>query len=406
MRNLLLKALGWASALVVAVLVALLLYAQTFVATPHNLPAPRLLRATAPAALARGEVLVRTACAGCHRDPKTGQFTGTKLDFPSFLGEFFAANITTDPVAGIGNVSDELLARTIRVGLKRDGRLAAMPRLPDLSDADVSAMIGFLRSTDADLRASPKLQPESRYSLLGVLLVAFMFPPSPEGARTGIVSPARAPTAEYGRYLANGVFDCFECHTDGFGRGKLHKPGLYAGRTFPGEDAEGRKIYAPNLTPDPDALGSWSFLDFTRALRDGVAKDGRVLQPPMMRLRLLPEIELQALWAYFRSIPPVQGLPFRPRRELQANEDPARQFASLGCATCHAEGGPFAQAIRGCIGKPVADVARWIRRPHELKPDTQMPSYESLLDEREAEKLAAWIQQAAVHGAIPSAGHP
>jgi mono/diheme cytochrome c family protein len=400
MLSKLLKVLGVVVASCLVAIAGVYVYARRVITTPIDIAPPDIQRATEPLAIARGEVLVRTACAGCHVDPATGKFTGSKLDFPEFFGEFYASNLTGDPSAGIGAVSDALLARAIRVGLKRDGRLAAMPRLPELSDQDVAAIIGFLRSPSPDLAPSPVRHPEPRYAPLGTLLVAFLFPAYAQGARRGIEAPQKAANVEYGRYLANGVFDCFECHTEGFGRGKLNEPGLFAGRLFPGEDTLGRQVYAPNLTPHRSGLGGWRSEDFSRALRTGITPDGRVLQPPMMRLRLLDDIEIEALWTYLRSVPAVDHPSPLPRAKPSATWAPAELFVSLGCAGCHAQGQRFADKLSRCVNEPVPALARFIRRAQEFKPDTQMPTYERLIDDATAEALAAWVQEQAARGPI------
>ena len=126
----------------------------------HDLPPPPITRAIAPEEIARGGRLFRTNCLDCHagapapgqrgeRRPSGARVTGA----PSFLGELWAPNLTADPQTGIGAWTDAELARLLRNGLRRDGRYAAtMPRFARLADADVAALIGFLRS-DAPLVA-------------------------------------------------------------------------------------------------------------------------------------------------------------------------------------------------------------------------------------------------------------
>jgi len=76
---------------------------------------------------------------------------------------------------------------------------------------------------------------------------------------------------------------------------------------------------ARNLTPDKETgLGDWTLADFKKALRTGVNKKGEVLLPPMpiMNLQNLPEQDLEAIWAYLRTLKPVQntvGRPLPPR---------------------------------------------------------------------------------------------
>ena len=75
------------------------------------------------------------------------------------------------------------------------------------------------------------------------------------------------------------------------------------------------------------------------------------------------------------------------------NFRPASQFIALGCVTCHAKGAPYHDKIKQCAGKPVDEVARWIRNARAIKPDTKMPVFADRLTESQARQLAAWVQE-------------
>jgi mono/diheme cytochrome c family protein len=101
-----------------------------------------------------------------------------------------------------------------------------------------------------------------------------------------------------GQYLARAA-DCVSCHTAANG-----KP--YAG----GDELKTPfgSIYGPNITPDPKTgIGTWTKTDFERALRLGVGKDGKDLYPamPYQNYTLLTDADIDALWAFERSLPPV-----------------------------------------------------------------------------------------------------
>ena len=67
---------------------------------------------------------------------------------------------------------------------------------------------------------------------------------------------------------------------------------------------------AANLTPHPDGrLSKWSEQDFITAIRTAKRPDGSELNPVMPRgFGGMDDIELKALWAFFKSLPPaVQG---------------------------------------------------------------------------------------------------
>jgi nicotinate dehydrogenase subunit B len=103
-----------------------------------------------------------------------------------------------------------------------------------------------------------------------------------------------------GKQLA-AVGDCAECHT------------------MPGgvENAGGRRldtpfgvVYSTNITPDPaTGIGNWSYAAFERAMRQGVHRDGHHLYPafPYTAFAKTTEHDLQALYAYLMSQPPVQA---------------------------------------------------------------------------------------------------
>jgi mono/diheme cytochrome c family protein len=66
-------------------------------------------------------------------------------------------------------------------------------------------------------------------------------------------------------------------------------------------------VHTPNLTPDPaTGLGRWTEAAFVRALRQGVAADGRRLVPacPYPNFSHVADEDLRLLYAYLRSLPP------------------------------------------------------------------------------------------------------
>lgn len=70
--------------------------------------------------------------------------------------------------------------------------------------------------------------------------------------------------------------------------------------------------FAANLTPDDTGLGTWTFEQFEKAIREGRFKgmdNGRPLLPPMpwFNYAKLTNDDLTAVWAYLQSIPPVKN---------------------------------------------------------------------------------------------------
>lgn len=126
-----------------------------------------------------------------------------------------------------------------------------------------------------------------------------------------------------GRYLVNGVLQCFYCHSevDNTRRPAQPVPGkLGGGHHFPNYELflpAGNRVVAPNISPDPEyGAGRWKDAVFVRALRQGIGHDGRTLYPlmPYRYFRGLSDEDLASVIVYIRSIPAVHIQ--RPRTVL------------------------------------------------------------------------------------------
>lgn len=85
-------------------------------------------------------------------------------------------------------------------------------------------------------------------------------------------APADGATVERGRYLAR-AGDCVACHTGEKGAA------MAGGRSL---ETPFGKLYSTNITPDRETgIGKYSFEQFDRAMRKGVAADGHNLYPAM-----------------------------------------------------------------------------------------------------------------------------
>jgi mono/diheme cytochrome c family protein len=77
--------------------------------------------------------------------------------------------------------------------------------------------------------------------------------------------------------------------------------------------------------------------------------------------------------------------------------DPSKAFNDLGCVGCHGDDGVYRDEIKGALGKPVDQVARWIRNAPSIKADTDMPSFQGAIDEPDSKLLAGWMLDRAAH---------
>ena len=77
--------------------------------------------------------------------------------------------------------------------------------------------------------------------------------------------------------------------------------------------------------------------------------------------------------------------------------DPGRAWVDLGCIGCHGDDGVYSDEIAGALGKPVDQVAHWIRNAPATKPGTEMPDFAARIDEPNSVVLARWVQDLAAH---------
>jgi mono/diheme cytochrome c family protein len=196
--------------------------------------------------------------------------------------------------------------------------------------------------------------------------------PAAPSAAPPATQPAHAPRAlrdvvfertlerrERGRYLVNGLLQCFACHSER----DWTKPGAppVEGKVGAGTVWWDRPwLVAPNLTPDEETgTGAWTDDMLARAIREGISHDGRVLHPQMWyrSFRSLADEDLASVIVYLRSLAPIHNplpttrIPAERAAELEAPEpllapvplpdlaDPvarARYYVRLAdCAGCH-----------------------------------------------------------------------
>ncbi len=84
--------------------------------------------------------------------------------------------------------------------------------------------------------------------------------------------------------------------------------------------------FAPNLTPDVNTgLGIWTEEMFVQAIRTGRHMgQSRTIQPPMpwQAFANMTDRELKSIYAYLRTVPPIENLAPEYRPPMAADEDP------------------------------------------------------------------------------------
>jgi hypothetical protein len=122
-----------------------------------------------------------------------------------------------------------------------------------------------------------------------------------------------------GDYLFNVLLDCNGCHSErDFTRlgGPFNPKERGKGAVMNLQGLPGL-VYAPNITPDKETgIGNWTAGEIIRAVREGIAKDGRMLFPmmPYQGYRYLSDADSRALVAYMQSLPAVRN--YVPRTSI------------------------------------------------------------------------------------------
>lgn len=265
----------------------MVLLASAFVVLPamasSRLEAPVKVGSAVPpgeADVKRGGALLQSTlvCTDCHGADYGGK---VMADDPVF-GRIVAPNLTRG-IGGLGARSLTDWDLGIRHGVRRDGTaLVMMPSdgYASLSAQDLRDVAGWLDTLAPVNRELPKtrLGPVGAVLVMtGKLRVAAWTVSHDE------VPVTDAPVADRGAYLIN-VSGCRGCH----------------GPQLEGHEVRPGAPKAPAL--NAEAMKSWRREDFTRALQQGVAKDGHALDElmPWKAFAALPEEDVSALWEALR----------------------------------------------------------------------------------------------------------
>jgi len=288
--------LGGLVGLLLIVAIGLALYGtMKFKPKYANRPLPNITADTSPEGLRRGKYLMEEAmgCAEASHSPEGKPFQGRvePISAGPISALFAVPNLTPDKETGLGNWTDAEIARAIREGVDKDGvGLVVMPayNYHALSDADVAAMIGYLRNLQPVRHEIPPFSA----NIVGKVMMAFgAFGPSSVG--TPITTPVETPpdgTVQYGKYMV-ALGACTDCHQQNLAGGPI-------------PFAEPGTPHSANLTPAGE-IANWTEAQFIAAVHDGKHPGGGNLHDEMPRYKMTEE-DLKAIYMYLKTIPPAQ----------------------------------------------------------------------------------------------------
>lgn len=246
-------------------------------------------------------------CASCHMadgaegDAELVLSGGQRFGSP--FGTFLAPNISPDPVHGIGGWSLGEFATAVTKGVSPDGThyFPAFPynaynkmQLQDVADLK-AFMDGLPPSASPSLPHEVAFPFNIRRSLGGW---KFLFE-SNDWVITGELTEQEA----RGRYLAEALAHCGECHTPRNVLGGLQREAWLSGAPDP--SGKGR---VPNITP---AALDWSQDDIAAYLASGFTPEydsvGGHMAHVVENMARLPESDRLAIAAYLKRVPPIQN---------------------------------------------------------------------------------------------------
>jgi mono/diheme cytochrome c family protein len=270
--------------------------------------------AQAEARVERGAYLFKAAgCGVCHTDidhagPSLAGGRALKTDY----GVFYTPNISPDPKFGIGNWSDADFLKALRKGVSPSGAdyypVFPYPAFTQLSDDDILDIKAYI------FTQTPVPKPNRAHEIgfpfsLRLTLVPWKILYFREGVFQG--DPKRSMEWNRGAYLSNAVVHCGECHTPRNMLGALIKSQRFGG--VPG-GPDG--MNAPDITPHPAALGSWSTEDIETLLKDVITPDGdfvgRGMREVVADMAVLSDNDRHAIAAYVKTVPPLAPPPKPP----------------------------------------------------------------------------------------------
>src|ERR1700681_3346187 len=246
-------------------------------------------------------------CSSCHAVP--GQPDRLQLGggpaIPSPLGTFYAPNISSDPVDGIGRWTEAEFVNAVTKGISPGGAhyFPAFPytsyqhaKLEDVRD--LFAYLKTLSPVSGKVRDHDVPFPFNIRRNVGIWKWLFM------DGKPFTLDPARSASWNRGAYLVNSLGHCAECHSPRNFLGGIVTAQRFAGG--PNPEGEG---WVPNITQK--GLAEWSANDIAYFLETGEMPDGDKAAGSMARVirntSQLSTEDREAIAEYLKSLPPVEG---------------------------------------------------------------------------------------------------
>jgi mono/diheme cytochrome c family protein len=285
-----------------------------------------------------GRYMARAAdCSACHTAPGGKLFAGGgALETP--FGILLAPNITPDLATGIGGWTDDEFVNAVQNGIGHGG-IHLYPAMPytyytKMTREDVIAIRAYLDTVEpvqnkviANQLPFPFNQRETMIGWNELYFSAGEFKPD----------PSKSPEWNRGAYIVEGAEHCGLCHTPKNAMGGDKNEQAMQGSVL-------QNWYAPNITGDRRlGIGDWTAEDIVLYLKTGRNRydiaSGPMADAVVHTTSHLTDVDLRAIAAYLKDLPPGGGGLPQPVAVLDPTMQRGQAIYDQQCAACHAVGG-------------------------------------------------------------------
>jgi mono/diheme cytochrome c family protein len=278
---------------------------------PRTRPVTNRTFERTPARLARGSYIFNSAsaCADCHtphdwtkpeEPPVPGTLgSGEVMPLKDLPGTIVASNLTSDRETGLGQWSDDEIARAIREGVDRNGR-TLFPIMPyewyrHMSDEDLASVVVFLRSLPPTRNQLPETQI--------IFPVKYLIRSVPQPLTEPVPPPDTSNLVNHGAYLT-ALGGCHDCHTPAKQGQPIKSMDLGGGFILDGPFG---RVAGANITSDPSGIGYYDEQLFRDVLRTGYVRARKLNEiMPWAYYRGMTDQDISDIFAYLKSVPPVK----------------------------------------------------------------------------------------------------
>jgi len=352
-------------------------------------------------------IAVAADCYACHT-AKGGAAWAGGLPMQTPFGTIYSSNISSDKENGIGNWTPYEFQRAVRDGIGKDGKhlYPAMPYASyrQMRAEDVDAVYSYLmtrepmpvKNQDNDLAFPFNI----RRTLTFWNLVNL---PGAVPAN----DPARSALWNRGRYLADALAHCGECHTP-----RNLMQGMEQTRYLQGTIIEG--VSAPDITKDGLTRMGFDVPLLASFMKTGIFAGGamtnQMFEVVHFSTQYMTDDDMQALSAYLfnldavpdQSTPPPAPKPINVAPELTASARGTYLNLCSGCHGAQGEGIPHvAVPLATNTSLRINDARNFVRTvlhgiPAQRFPGLErmqpMPAFKDQLTDQQVADLANWAR--------------